>query len=73
MNINPKPGPKSSEFWAVVIYAVVLVLNGTEYVEIAADQMTVFAGLVGSYVLGRSWVKGETAKSVVAAALKGEK
>ena len=73
MDLNPKSGPKSSEFWAVVIYAVVLVLNGTEYVGIPADQMTVFAGLIGSYVVGRSWVKGETAKGVVAAALNGKK
>lgn len=73
MNLNPKSGPKSTEFWAVITYAAVLVLNGTEYVEIAADQMTVFAGLIGSYVVGRSWVKGETAKGVVAAAVNRKK
>ena len=36
------------------------------------DQMIVLAGVFGVYTGGRSFVKGQTAKGVVVAALKGE-
>ncbi len=70
--MNPKSGKQSTEFWLSLAFGVVFVLNGTVWVDIPWDQMIVLAGVFGVYTGGRSFVKGQTAKGVVVAALKGE-
>ncbi|MGI9507142.1 MAG: hypothetical protein ACR2RE_29220 [Geminicoccaceae bacterium] len=54
------PGKKTTEFWALLFYGAVILVNGTEYVSSSADEMQVFGGVVGAYVLGRSYVKAKT-------------
>ena len=71
--MDPKSGKQSTEFWLTLAFGVVFVANGTEYVNIPWDQMIVLAGIFGVYTGGRSFVKGQTAKGVVAAALNGKK
>ena len=69
--MEPKNGKRSTEFWLCLAFGVVFLANGTAYVDIPWDQMIVLAGVFGVYTGGRSHVKAQEAKSVVAAALKG--
>jgi len=71
--MDTKSGKQSTEFWLSLAFGVVFLANGTEYVNIPWDQMIVLAGVFGVYTGGRSFVKGATAKGVVAAALNGKK
>ena len=71
--MDPKSGKQSTEFWLTLAFGVVFLANGTEYVDIPWDQMIVLAGVFGVYTGGRSFVKGQTAKGVIAAALTGKK
>ena len=73
MDLNPTPGIKTSEFKALVLYAAVVVANGTKYVSIEPEHMYILAGLIGGYTGARTWAKSNTVKSVVAAALNGKK
>ena len=57
------PGRKATEFWALLAYIAAFVANGSVYIEIPWDQYTVLAGLVASYVAGRSYVKAAVAKN----------
>lgn len=57
------PGKKSTEFFALMLYAVVLLANGTEYVNVPWDQLTVFGGMVAAYGGFRSWVKSTETKA----------
>lgn len=71
--MDPKSGAQSTEFWLSLAFGVIFAANGTEFVTIPWDQMIVLAGVFGIYTGGRSFVKGQTAKGVVAAALNGKK
>ncbi|KKL46620.1 hypothetical protein LCGC14_2343730 [marine sediment metagenome] len=57
------PGRKATEFWALIAYIAAFVANGSDYITIPWDQYTVLAGLVASYVFGRSYVKAAVAKN----------
>jgi len=59
------PGKKATEFWALIAYIAAFVANGSVYITIPWDQYTVLAGLVASYVAGRSYVKAAAAKNGV--------
>ncbi len=56
-----KSGNKSTEFWLVLAYGVMTLVNGTEFVNVPWDQMTVLAGVFSVYAGGRSWVKAKGA------------
>ncbi len=71
--MDPKSGMQSTEFWLSLAFGVIFAANGTVFVNIPWDQMIVLAGVFGVYTGGRSFVKGQTAKGVVAAALNGKK
>ena len=58
------PGIKSSELKLVLLCAVVMVLNGTEYVNVPWETLQWFIGLTGVYTGGRQIVKREGAKAI---------
>ena len=62
---SPSPGAKSTEFWALVLLAVLVVANGTEYVNIPTDQFMWFGGGVMSYIGARAWNKNSMANASV--------
>ncbi|KKN82619.1 hypothetical protein LCGC14_0306840 [marine sediment metagenome] len=70
--MDPKSGKQSTEFWLSLAFGVVFLANGTEYVDIPWDQFIVLAGVFGVYTGGRSHVKAQEAKAMVAAALNGK-
>lgn len=54
-----KPGRQTSEFVGLIIYAAVVVLNGTGQVTIPEDQILALGGALGIYTAGRSYTKGK--------------
>ena len=56
-------GRKSSELWLVVACGVMLLANGTEYVNVPWETMQWYIGLTGVYAGGRSVVKREGARA----------
>ena len=50
-------GPQTSEFWLVVAGGVMLLINGTEFVNVPWDNLTFYLGVIGVYTGGRSFVK----------------
>lgn len=50
----PSKGVKTTEFWMFVATGLVLILNGTSYVNIPWDQYTVWMAANGLYVAGRT-------------------
>lgn len=52
-----KPGRLTSEFWLVVAVGGLLLLDGSGLVSIAPDDLRWYAGLIGVYAGGRSYVK----------------
>lgn len=59
------PGIKSSELKLVLLCAVMMVLNGTEYVNVPWETLQWFIGLTGIYTGGRQIVKREGAKATI--------
>ena len=55
------PGKKSTEFWMLVAFMLMVVANGTEYVNVPAETIRFVGGMVGVYIGGRSWVKAKAA------------
>lgn len=55
-----KTGIKTSEFWVTLVAAFLMVANKGLGLDIDEPTVLGFAGLVVSYVLGRSFVKGNT-------------
>ena len=53
------PGKKSTEFWMLVAFMIMVVANGTEYVSVPEETIRFVGGMVGVYVGGRSWVKAK--------------
>ena len=52
-----KSGIKTTEFWATVVTAAIMVFNQGLGFHLPAEQITSLAGVVIAYVLGRSIVK----------------
>ncbi len=60
------PGIKSSELKLIAVCAALMVLNGTEYVNVPWETVQWFIGLTGVYTGGRQIVKREGAKATSA-------
>ena len=71
--MEPKAGNKTSEFWLSIGFMGLCVANGTEHVNIPWDQIPFVAGVVGLFSGGRSYIKGRTIKTLVAAAVEDAK
>ena len=54
-----KPGIKTTEFWLVVVGALITVFNDGLGLHLPAEAILSLAGMIGSYVGARSWVKGK--------------
>ena len=52
-----KPGNKTTEFWLTLAGMALVLLNGTEYINIPWEQLTVFVGGTGAYALSRGVAK----------------
>lgn len=52
-----KAGWKSTEFLMMVLFAVVMMANGTQYVNVDASTLNWFGGMVALYAGGRTGVK----------------
>ena len=50
----PSKGLKSTEFWMSVLSGVVMVANGTDYINIPWDNFMVWLGANGFYVGART-------------------
>ena len=55
--LGARPGRLTSEFWLVIILGGLLLLNGSGLVTIASEDLRWYAGLIGVYAGGRSYVK----------------
>ena len=58
------PGKKSSEFWLIIASGLMMLANGTEYVNVPWETLQWFIGLTGVYSGGRHLVKREDVKAV---------
>ena len=63
MDTVTRAGTKTSEFWLVLAFFGTVILNGTSYVEIATDQMTMLAAAAFGYAGGRTVLKNSLAKN----------
>lgn len=61
--MDAHPGKQSSEFFALVLLAAVIVANGTEYVNIDNTTLNTFIASIVAYIGQRGWVKTTTAKA----------
>ena len=61
--IVTRPGTKTSEFWLVLLFFGVVVLNGTPYVDIAGEHIAMLATLAFGYGGGRTLLKKDLAKN----------
>jgi hypothetical protein len=52
-----KPGIKTTEFWLVVVGALITVFNKGLGFDLPEEAILSLAGMIGSYVGGRSWIK----------------
>lgn len=55
-------GKQTTEFWLVLAYGLMVLANGTDFINVPGDQMTVLAGIFATYTGGRSWVKASEKK-----------
>lgn len=56
-------GIATSEFWLTVMYALIIVLNGTEWVNIPGQEMIALAGVMGVGIGGRQILKSSELKA----------
>ena len=56
-----RAGAKTSEFWLILAFFGVVLLNGTDYVAIDGDHLAMLAGLAGGNLFGRTWLKQRVA------------
>ena len=52
-----KPGKSSSEFHLIVASMILMIANGTEYVNIPWETVQWYLGAISVYAGGRQWVK----------------
>jgi len=57
------PGKKTTELWAVIMYAILLIANGTQHVNIPWGEVKWLGLAVIGYGGGRSIVKAMNGKS----------
>ena len=67
------PGIKSSELKLIVFCGLMMLANGTEYVNVPWETFEWFIGLPGIYTVGRHVVKREDVKSKAAAPANPER
>ena len=57
------PGKKSTEFYAIILGALLLVANGTEYVDIPWSTINIYLPMaVPGYVAARTFLKNADMK-----------
>ena len=59
------PGKNSTEFWLIIACGVMLLANGSEYVNVPWTTLQWFFGLTGLYTGARQIVKREDVKATV--------
>ena len=53
-----KPGWKTSEFYVAIVGIAGLVYTfAQQHCQVSPVEALTFAGVVGTYIIGRSWVK----------------
>ena len=58
-------GRQSTEFWSLIALGLLIVSNGTVYVDLPWQMVQWYGGVVATYIGGRSWVKARSAAPVV--------
>lgn len=58
-----KPGYKTTEFWLGLVAIILPYLNDALGLHIPVDVVMTTLGLVATYVVGRTWVKGKIAQN----------
>ena len=53
----PSTGVKTTEFWMTVLSGVILLANGTSFVDIPWDQFVIWMAANGLYIAGRTTEK----------------
>ena len=56
-----KSGTKTTEFWLTLAGMALVLLNGTEYIDIPWQHLSVAMGSTGAYALSRGIAKRWTA------------
>lgn len=59
-----RAGKATSEFWLLIAFFVVVVVNGTDFVNIPVEQVTMLAAGAFGYTGGRTFLKNSIAKGV---------
>ena len=52
--VAEKSKERKTELWALAIWGIIVVANGTEYVNIPTEQMLAYTGAVATYIGGRT-------------------
>ena len=63
METVTRSGKMTSEFWLVLVFIGVVVLNGTPYVDIDGENIALLATLAFGYGGGRTLIKNTLAKN----------
>ena len=56
------PGKTSTEFYALIAAIVMVMANGSQYINIPTDQLQWAFGLIAAYIGSRTVVKAANAK-----------
>lgn len=57
-----KAGKQSTEFWALIGIGVLILANGSQWIDIPWEQIQWYGGIAATYIAGRSWVKAKAAE-----------
>lgn len=63
METVTRSGKMTSEFWLILVFISVVVLNGTPYVDIDGEHIALLATLAFGYGGGRTLLKNSLAKN----------
>lgn len=57
-----RPGVKTTEFWGVCLFVITIVANGTSFINIPDEHITLLLALIGAYGGGRFFLKKDMLK-----------
>ena len=63
METVTRAGAKTSEFWLVLAFFGAVLINGTPFVDIPTEHMTMLAAAAFGYAGGRTVLKNSLAKN----------
>ena len=62
-SIVTRSGKTTSEFWSLILFVAVIILNGTPYVDIPSEYIMMLATIIFGYGGGRTLLKNSLIKN----------